>query len=179
MRYLKLFLCMILLLTGCSYKTLNEAIQKKWKVPVKIQYIENKKQTVIFTDGTTDVQYVFSTFEKKHDRYIYSTDQEEGYTFDSDDGVPFLIRTINREKVGNIIWGALKTNKKVVRVNVVYTNKNNGDDQIEVQIPVKNNVFIGYPTRSFFDSETSLYQEWDLSAIAYDEDGKVVANINY
>jgi len=177
-RNLKLFLCMILLLTGCSYKTLNEAVQHKWKEPVKILYIENKKQTVIFTDGPTDVQYVFSTFEKEHGRYKYSTDPEEGYTFDSEVGVPFLIRTINREKVGNIIWGALKTNIKVVRVNVVYTNKNNPDDQIEVQIPVKNNVFIGYPTSSFFDSETSLFQEWNLSAKAYDEDGNVVANIN-
>ncbi len=179
MRYLKLFLCMILLLTGCSYKTLDEAVQRKWKEPVKILYIENNKQTVIFTDGTTDVQYVFSTFEKEHGRYKYSTDPEEGYTFDSDDGVPFLIRTINREKVGNIIWGALKTNKKVVSVKVVYTNKNDADNQVEVQIPVKNNVFIGYPKRSFFDSETTLFQEWGLSAKAYDENGSVVASIKY
>jgi len=177
-RYLKLFLCMILLLTGCSYKTLNEAVQQKWKYPVKILYIENKKQTVIFTDGTTDVQYVFSTFGKKNGRYKYSTDPEEGYTFDSNDGIPFLIRTINREKVGNIIWGGLKTNKKVVRVDVLYTNKNDVNYKIEVKIPVKNNVFIGYHTKSFFDSESDLYQEWDISAKAYDGNGNIVATYN-
>jgi len=178
MRYLKLFLCMVLLLTGCSYKTLNEAIQKKWKVPVKIQYIENKKQTVIFTDGTTDVQYVFSTFEKKNGRYIYSTDSEDGWTFDSNAGIPFLVRTINREKVGNIIWGALKTPKKVVRVNILYTNKNEVNNQIEVKIPVKNNVFIGYPSKSFFESESTVFQEWDISAKAFDENGNIVATYN-
>lgn len=175
MRYLTLCFSTILILTGCSYNTLNDAIQQKWKDPVKILYIEKNKQTVIFTDGTTDVQYVFNTYEKKHGKYIYSTDQEEGYTFDSDDGIPFLIRTTKREKVGNIIWGALKTNQKVVRVKVLFTNREDNNTQIEVYIPVKNNAFIGYPAKPFFESEVTLFQDWEMSAEAYDENGNVVA----
>jgi len=172
-----LLMSIVLLITGCSYNTLNEAVHSKHKNndTIKIGYVENKKHTLIFTEGIKDKQYVFSTFQKKNGKFKYSTKYEDGVTFHSEVGIPFLIRTINIEKVGNVIWGALKTDKKIAKVTVVYKNIKQPDEKIEVDIPVKNNMFIGYPDKPFYENETTVYQEWDLSGTAYDEKGNVVA----
>lgn len=177
MRYLLLFISIVILLTGCSYNTLNEAVHSKHKNndTVKIGYVENKKQTLIFTEGKKDKQYVFSTFQKKNGKFNYSTKYEDGVTFDSEVGIPFLIQTINVENVGNVIWGALKTDKKIAKVTVIYKNIKSPNEQIKVDIPVKNNMFIGYPDNSFFENETTVYQDWDMSGTAYDENGNVIA----
>ncbi|WP_156339592.1 hypothetical protein [Bacillus sp. FJAT-25509] len=44
-----------------------------------------------------------------------------------------------------------------------------------MDIPVKNNMFIGYSDKSFFEKETTVYQDWDMSGTAYDENGNVIA----
>jgi hypothetical protein len=89
---------MLLVLTGCNtYKSLDEAIQSKWKSPIKVIYIDKKKNTVVFLDQD---QYVFNTFEKKGDKYIYSTDGEDGWRFTADNGLtPFLFRSLNKKKL--------------------------------------------------------------------------------
>ncbi|MEH7452413.1 hypothetical protein [Gottfriedia acidiceleris] len=177
MRYLLLLISIVILLTGCSYNTLNEAVHSKHKNndTIKIGYVENKKKTLIFTEGIKDKQYVFSTFQKKNGKFNYSTKYEDGVTFDSEAGIPFLIRTINIENVGNVIWGALKTDKKIAKVTIIYKNTKYPNEQIEVDIPVKNNMFIGYPDKSFFENETTVYQDWEMSGTAYDEKGNVIA----
>lgn len=167
-------LIMLLVITGCNtYKSLDEAIQSKWKSSIKVLYIDKKKNTVVFQDQD---QYMFNTFEKKGEKYIYSTDGEDGWTFTADNGLtPFLFRSLNTKKAGNVFWGAIKTDKKVATVEVAFTNRNASDSQIKVTIPVVDNVFIGYPTQDFFESEIILSREWKLSAKAFDEEGNLVA----
>ncbi|MFD2615598.1 hypothetical protein [Paenibacillus gansuensis] len=170
------FIITLLVITGCNtYKSLDEAIQSKWKSPIKVLLIDKMKNTVVFLDQD---QYVFNTFKKNGDKYIYSTDGEDGWTFTADSGLtPFLFRSLNTKTAGNVFWGAIKTDKDVETVEVTYTNINASDSQIKVKIPVVDNVFIGYPTRDFFDSDLTLSGEWKLSAKAFDEDGNIVAAV--
>ncbi|MDQ0876050.1 hypothetical protein QFZ77_004709 [Paenibacillus sp. V4I3] len=169
-------------LTGCiSYNSLEKAIQSKWKYPIKILYADENKRTVIFLDQSKDKdpdrdQYIFNTFKMKNSQYRYSTDREECWTFTADNGLtPFLCRSVNTEEAGNVIWGAIKTDKHVQKVLVTYADRSNPDNQIEVEIPVVNNVFIGYPKDNFFNSETSLYREWKIKASAIDDKGNIIA----
>lgn len=165
---------MLLIINGCNtYKSLDEAIQSKWKSPIKVLYIDNKKNTVIFLDQD---QYVFNTFEKIGDKYIYSTDGEDGWTFTAGNGLtPFLFRSLNTKNAGNVFWGAIKTDKKVATVEVIFTNRNAAGSQIKMTILVADNIFIGYPTQDFFESEITLSREWKFSAKAFDEEGNIVA----
>ncbi|GMX65667.1 hypothetical protein Elgi_49380 [Paenibacillus elgii] len=83
--------------------------------------------------------------------------------------------TYKSKKVGNVFWGAVKTDKKIETVEVTFNNRNASDSLIKVTIPVVNNVFIGYPTQDFFESELTLSREWKLSAKAFDEEGNIAA----
>ncbi|MDQ0874296.1 hypothetical protein QFZ77_002955 [Paenibacillus sp. V4I3] len=86
--------------------------------------------------------------------YIYSTDGEDGWTFTADNGLtPFLFRSLNTKSVGNVFWGAIRADKKVATVEVTFINRNASDSLIRVTMPVADNVFIGYPTQDFFESE--------------------------
>jgi hypothetical protein len=74
-----------------------------------------------------------------------------------------------------VFWGAIKIDKKIATVEVTFTNRNASASQIRVTMPVVDNVFIGYPTHDFFESEIILSREWNLSAKAFDEKGNIVA----
>ncbi|MDQ0896829.1 hypothetical protein [Paenibacillus sp. V4I7] len=60
-------------------------------------------------------------------------------------------------------------------MEVTFINRNASDSQIKVTMPVADNVFIGYPTQDFFESEIKLSKEWKLSAKAFDDEGNIVA----
>jgi hypothetical protein len=169
-------LSMILFLGGCTYyPSIDEAILSEWDYPIKVLYVDEKKNTVIFLDP--EDQYIFNTFENKDHKYRYSAEGEDAWRVTGKSG-PLFLRAINREKVGNVVWGVVNTDRKAVKVEVIFTNKTNPEIQVKMTIPVKNNVFIGYPEQDFFGSEESLYNEWTGTAKAFDENNNIVAVSN-
>jgi hypothetical protein len=170
-----ILLSIVLFLTGCTYPSIDEAIQSHWKHPIKVLYVDEKKNTVVYL--VQEEIYIFNAFEKKDHKFRYSTEGEDNCRITGKSG-PLFIRVLNREKIGNVVWGVVNTDKKAATVEVTFTNKTNPDIQVKMTIPVKNNVFIGYPEQDFFGSEESLYNEWTGTAKAFDEEKNIaVSNI--
>lgn len=170
---------MLFMLTGCSYNSLDEAIQQKFDKNISVIYVDEKKHKVIFADKTVeseDQSYYFNTYDKSNDKYRYSTNKEDGgWSVASNGGTPFLIRYIKRENDGNILWGIIRSNKEVKNLELVLKSKKNIKEQIKVRIPVKNNAFIDYPTQSIFNLNSKLNKEWNFTAKALDKNNNVIA----
>lgn len=157
-------------LTGCSYQTLDEAIQSEWDTPVSVLMREDTKNSVIFLDHD---QYVFNTFEEEDGEYRYSTDGEDGWTF-SGVQISMLVRTFYKEGTGPIVWGALKTNTKLKEIELTFVGREQEDVKHSMTLPLVNNAFIGYPPETLYSSETDAALRLEVQTVVYDEHGTVV-----
>ncbi|CAM3258585.1 hypothetical protein PALU110988_11930 [Paenibacillus lupini] len=176
-----MLLLTLTVLSGCSYSTLDEAIQKKWDDRIEVLYVDEEHQSVIFLDPSKDNPnhsvYVYSTYKKSGNAYRYSTDPEHGTSFSvSSDLIPFLFKWNGGDKkTDNVIWGAIRSDITVKEIAVTCTPRNDESKEIKFKIPVHNQVFIYYPELDFQNSPYS----WRVKAEALDENGKVIADSGY
>lgn len=174
-------LWIIFLISGCSYPTLEEAIQHESKTSIKILTVDEKNSTVIYLQSASgqdrsNDQYVFTTFEKEDSKYSYYIDDEDSSRFDSAKGlVPFLTKVMNSKKAGTVVWGALKTDKQASRIEITLSNRQNPKQEIKMTTHAKNNAFVAYTGQRFFESPAQISMIWKISAKALDNEGKVIA----
>lgn len=155
---------------GCKYSTLEEAIQAKWSDPIKILLNDEENNVVIFDDSG---QYVFNTYKKNKQKYIYSNSKSVGVSVEYTVEHPMLIiNSFDDQEIGNIIWGIVGSNDVVEIVDITLTKKGSLSDRIEMNLAVENNVFVGYPPVQFFERE--LESDWLIKAKAYDKYGNLI-----
>jgi hypothetical protein len=166
-----------LCLIGCSYQTLDQAIQNDWEYPVTIMMTAETKQGVVFQEKGQD-QYIFNTFDKANGRYEYSPDAEDGFRFDGLNN-PLFVRTVYREGRGDIIWGVLKTEQEVKEIIITFIDKKKPGNEISMNVPIVNNAFIGYPPGLLYRSEMEAAAKWTVHAVVVDSNGSVVMERTY
>lgn len=141
MKYMTLFFILVFILSGCSswYDSLEEAVQSQWKTPINILNQDEEKQLVYYLDQT---QHILGVYHFKNGKYQYDNEQSVGITFESERGLPFLLSANHFNGIGNIIHGAIKTEKyEIDRFVIEYKN---GEKQ---EIKARNNTFIAeFPT---------------------------------
>jgi hypothetical protein len=164
-----------LCLIGCSSQTLDQAIQNEWESPVAIVMTEDTKHGVIFKEND---QYIFNTFDKSNGRYEYSEDGEDGFRFEGSNN-PLFVRTIYREGRGDIIWGALKTEKEVKEIKITFIDKKKPGNEISMSVPIVNNAFIGYPPVQLYHSEIEAATKWAVHAVVVDSNDSVAMERTY
>jgi len=153
---------LLLLISGCGYNTLQEAIQSKWKTPITVMNNDPKKQLVIYLDQT---QYVFGVYEYKNGKYYYTNSQSSGWSSSSNTGIPFLVRAEYKNSIGNFIWGAVYSDIPVEKIFVEYTN---GETQETVAV---NNTFVLEMPDTFNNIEPIMFMGEIYDVIAYDKVG--------
>jgi len=158
---------LIFIVSGCGYGTLQEAVQSKWKSPVKVMNNDPKNQLVIYLDQT---QYVFGVYEYKNDKYYYDNSQSSGWTSSSDIRIPLLVRAESKKDIGNFIWGAIYTD---IPVGKIYIEYKSGETQETFAV---NNTFILEMPDSFDNIEPIMFMGELNDVTVYDEDGTEIVS---
>lgn len=162
---------LLFLLTGCNrgYVSLEEAVQSQWETPIEVLNQDVENQLVYYLDQT---QHILGVYRFENGKYRYDNEQSVGMTFESESGLPFLVSANHFEGVGNIIHGAIRTDKhKVEKFVIKYKN---GEYQ---EIKAKNNTFIAeFPSYLTIKAE-EFFTEID-NAFGYDEQGEIVESWN-
>ncbi|GAA0367000.1 hypothetical protein [Bacillus horti] len=138
MKYLIVVIIVTSTLTGCSYETLDKAIESKWNQSIDIVNKIDKHQVVLFKSGEL---YVLSTYEKDKSRYKYSTNDEEGWSFSGETNISFLIKVSQIEQIGNVVWGGLLTDLNIDEVVIWFNHMEDPENSFEIRLEVLNNTF--------------------------------------
>ncbi|OIJ12631.1 hypothetical protein BKP35_10570 [Anaerobacillus arseniciselenatis] len=144
---------------------MQAAVQSQWNSPIEVINQDEKNQLVYYLDGP---QHVLGVYEFKDGKYRYRNEQSVGGTFFSQIGLPFLVTANYFDGVGNIIHGAVTTDRQVDKFVLHYKN-----GEIE-EVTAKNNTFITeFP--SHLTVEVSMFFTEFKNAVAYDKHGEVIS----
>lgn len=169
-------LVIIWIYSGKGYETLKAAIENEINAEVTILLKDQEKQIVIFK--REDGNYLFNTYEKNNDKYIYSTDGENGGTFSTASGVlePYLLNIINNKKSDYIMWGAIKSKEKIESVTITFKLKNNPEVKFNYEPDIiENNSFLFYLPNKVFDPAPEQEKEWIIDTKVSDKEGEIIA----
>ncbi|QED46081.1 hypothetical protein [Cytobacillus dafuensis] len=171
MKYLAVLIIILFTLSGCNngYDSLEKAVQSQWKTPIEIINQDEDKQLVYYLDQT---QHILGVYHYEKGKYSYDNEQSVGITFESESGLPFFISANYFEGVGNIIHGAIKTDKyEVERFVIEYKN---GETQ---EIKARNNTFITeFP--SYLTISAVEFLGKVENAYGYDKNNEIVESWN-
>ncbi|QOR67324.1 hypothetical protein IM538_04070 [Cytobacillus suaedae] len=159
----------LVLITGCtrSYDTLEAAVQSHWDTPIEIVNQDAKNQLVYYLDHT---QHVLGVYYYENGRYRYNNKLSVGMRFTAESMIPFFVQAIHIEGVGNIIYGAIRSDEHKVETFVI--EYKNGEFQ---EIKARNNTFIAeYPP--YLTTSLEMFQTEIANVIAYDNNGVFVAS---
>nr|WP_209481443.1 hypothetical protein [Virgibacillus litoralis] len=162
---------MLIVLVGCNkgYDSLNEAVQSQWKTPIEIINQDKDKHLVYYLDQT---QHILGVYHYENGKYSYDNEQSVGIESESGTGLPFLLSANNFEGVGNIIHGAIKTEKhEIERFVIEYKN---GETQ---EIKAKNNTFITEFPLYLTVSPNDFLSKVE-SAYGYDKNNEIIESWN-
>lgn len=165
LRFISILGVFIFIISGCGYNSIQEAIQSKWKRPVKLMNVDEENQLVIYLDQT---QYIFGVYDFKNGKYYYDNSQSSGWTSSSNSSIAFLVRAEYKENKGDFIWGAVYTDIPIKKFFIEYEN---GETQETV---AENNTFILEMPDSFNDVEPIMFMGELYDVIAYDKDGNEI-----
>lgn len=162
---------MLIVLVGCNkgYNSLEEAVQSEWDTPIEVINQDKENQLVYYLDQP---QHILGIYHYENGKYSYDNEQSVGMTFVSEAGLPFLLSANHFEGVGNIIHGAIKTNKfEVERFVIEYKN---GETQ---EIKAKNNTFITEFPLYLTVSPNAFLSEVE-NAYGYDKNNEIIESWN-
>ncbi|MGZ9583688.1 hypothetical protein [Paenibacillus marinisediminis] len=154
-----------ILISGCGYNSLQEAVQSQWETPISIKNEDKEHRLVIYLDQT---QYVFGVYKYKNHKYYYDNSQSSGWRTSPDNGIPLLVVAEQKEGIGNFIWGAVYTDIPAKRIVIEYEN---GERQ---ETNAVNNTFILEMPESFNSIEPHMFMGKLYDVTAYDEDDQVL-----
>lgn len=149
-----------------SYDSLQEAVQSEWKTPIEVVNQDEELQIVYYLD---DSQHVVDVYQHKDGKYRYNDRQSTGLSFGAEEGIlPFYVQAHHFKGVGNVIYGAIKTDERDVEKFVIQYS--NGESQ---EITATNNTFIiGFPEH--LNPDIMMFQNEIDNVIAYDQQGNVI-----
>ncbi|ESU33488.1 hypothetical protein G3A_06100 [Bacillus sp. 17376] len=168
MRKITIFILALFTLSACNkgFESLEEAVQSQWKTPINIVNQDEDNQLVYYLDQT---QHILGNYQYENGKYRYDNEQSVGTEFDSENGLPFLLSANHFDGVGDIIHGAIKTEREVDRFVIEYKN---GEEQ---EIKATNNTFITeFP--SYLSIEAVQFFSEVKNAYAYDKNNEVIGS---
>lgn len=172
MKLKKLFFILVfIVLVGCNqaYNSLEEAVQSQWKTPIEIINQDEDKQLVYYLDQT---QHILGVYHYENGKYSYDNEQSVGIQFESEIGLPFLLSANHFESIGNIIHGAIKTDKyEVERFVIEYKN---GKMQ---EVKARNNTFITEFPLHLTVNPIDFFSKVE-NAYGFDKNNKIIESWN-
>lgn len=149
-----------------SYDSLQEAVQSEWDTPVEVVNHDEELEVVYYLDGS---QHVVDVYQHEVGSYRYNKRQSTGLSFGSNgDILPFYVQAHHFKGAGNVIYGAIKTDKQDVEKFVIQYS--NGESQ---EITATNNTFIiEFPEH--LNPDIIMFQNEIDHVIAYDHQGNVI-----